>query len=85
MSHIIGKKCIGVKDGVCIEVCPIDDCIQEAEDSMFINPEECIDCGMCISECPVAAIYADEDEAISEEGVEVVKNNYEFFNVEYNP
>ena len=53
MSHIIGSKCIGVKDGACILVCPIEDCIVEGEESMYINPETCIDCGACIYECPV--------------------------------
>ena len=56
MSHIIGSKCIGVKDGACILVCPIEDCIVEGEESMYINPETCIDCGACIYECPVEAI-----------------------------
>jgi len=48
MSHIIGSKCIGVKDGACIEACPIEDCIMEGENSMYINPETCIDCGACV-------------------------------------
>ena len=84
MSHIIGSKCIGVKDGICIEVCPIEDCIVEGEESMYINPETCIDCGACIFECPVQAIYDSEEEAIEQEGTnKYVKKNYEFFNLKY--
>ena len=48
---------------------------------LYINPEECIDCGACLPECPVKAIFADEDETIEKEGNdESVKKNYEFFN-----
>lgn len=83
MSHIIGKECIGVKDGACIEVCPIEDCILEGEESMYINPETCIDCGACLFECPVEAIFDSEEEAIAAEGVEVVHSNYNFFNQKY--
>jgi len=81
MSFIIGSKCIGVKDGICIEVCPVD-CIREGETQMFIDPETCIDCGMCL-ECPVDAIYMGEDEAIEAEGVDIVKANYDFFDRSY--
>ena len=84
MSHIIGNKCIDVKDGVCIEVCPIDDCIVEGENSMYINPETCIDCGACIWECPVEAIYDSEYEAISAGEEDAVHKNYEFFGFKFN-
>lgn len=48
---------------------------------LYINPIECIDCGACIPECPVEAIYTSEDEAIETEGNdESVKKNYKFFN-----
>jgi ferredoxin len=81
MSYIIGNKCIGVKDGICIEVCPVE-CITETDEMMLINPAECIDCGMCLS-CPVDAIYTDEDEAIAAEGIGIVNKNYNFFNLNY--
>ena len=84
MSYIIGNKCIGVKDGICIEVCPIDQCIMEGENSMYINPELCINCGACIYECPVNAIYDSEEQAIDFGEVEAVHNNYEFFGFKYN-
>jgi NAD-dependent dihydropyrimidine dehydrogenase PreA subunit len=41
-------------------VCPVD-CIYEADDQVFINPDECIDCGLCEPECPVNAIFVDSD------------------------
>ena len=48
---------------------------------LYINPEECIDCGACLPECPVQAIFADEAETIEKEGTDTsVKKNYEFFN-----
>lgn len=83
MAHVIGNKCIGTKDGICIEVCPIEDCIVEGPEQMFINPETCIDCGACLDECPVLAIFDSEEEAIDEGELESVKKNYEFFKLEY--
>jgi ferredoxin len=68
MPYVIAEPCIGVKDKSCIAVCPVD-CIQEGTiekdgvvlDQLFIDPEECIDCGLCEPECPVDAIFmADE-------------------------
>ena len=79
MSYIIGEKCIGVKDGICIEVCPIEDTIVEGDESMYINPDTCIDCGACIYECPVEAIYDSEDDAIENGEEQAVINNYKFF------
>ena len=54
------EPCIGTKDASCVEVCPVD-CIYEAEDQYYINPDECIDCGACEPECPVQAIFPDTD------------------------
>jgi len=83
MSHIIGSKCIGVKDGACIEACPVEDCIMEGENSMYINPETCIDCGACVFECPVEAIYESEDDAIEAGEKDSVEANYNFFKLTY--
>jgi ferredoxin len=83
MSYIIGKKCVGVKDGACIEACPVEDCIVEGEQSMYINPETCIDCGACEMECPVEAIYDSEETAIEEGEEEAVVKNYEFFGFKF--
>ncbi|MGE5139747.1 MAG: ferredoxin family protein [Rudaea sp.] len=58
MAFVIAEPCIGVKDTACMRVCPVD-CIFGADsDSMlYINPDECIDCGACVPECPVDAIF----------------------------
>jgi NAD-dependent dihydropyrimidine dehydrogenase PreA subunit len=68
MAYVITEACLGVKDKSCQSVCPVD-CIHEGVevrdgkeyDMLFINPDECIDCGLCEPECPVSAIYADSD------------------------
>lgn len=68
MAYVITEPCIGTKDKACVAVCPVD-CIHEgvlehegeSYDMLFINPDECIDCGLCEPECPVTAIFADSD------------------------
>jgi NAD-dependent dihydropyrimidine dehydrogenase PreA subunit len=60
MPYVIAEPCIGTKDASCVEVCPVD-CIYEANDQYYINPDECIDCGACEPECPVQAIFPDTD------------------------
>lgn len=58
MTHIVNEACIKCKYTDCVEVCPVD-CFYEGEDMLVINPEECIDCGVCIPECPIDAIQPD--------------------------
>ena len=63
MTYVITAPCIDVQDQACVEVCPVD-CIHfdEGEDRMlYINPDECIDCGACEPACPVSAIFAEDD------------------------
>ncbi|HJR40455.1 MAG TPA: ferredoxin family protein [Gemmatimonadaceae bacterium] len=60
MPYVITEACIGVKDKACVDVCPVD-CIYEGEQQLFIHPDECIDCGACEPECPVTAIFPEED------------------------
>ncbi len=60
MPYVITEPCINTKDASCVEVCPVD-CIYEADDQYYINPDECIDCGACEPECPVQAIFPDTD------------------------
>jgi ferredoxin len=60
MTYVIAEACIGVKDRGCVDMCPVD-CIYEGEDQLYIHPDECIDCGACEPECPVTAIFHEED------------------------
>jgi len=60
VTHVVTEPCIGSKDQSCVEVCPVD-CIYEVSEMLVIHPGECIDCGACIPECPVEAIFAEED------------------------
>lgn len=62
MAYVITSACIDVKDKSCISVCPVDCIYFEEQDRMcFIHPEECIDCGVCVEACPVAAIFPEKD------------------------
>jgi len=62
VAYIIAEPCIGVKDSACVEVCPVDCIYSTADDDMYyIHPEECIDCAMCEPECPVEAIFFEDD------------------------
>lgn len=62
MTFVITGACIDVRDQSCVEVCPVDCIYVEAGDRMcYINPEECIDCAVCVAACPVAAIYDEKD------------------------
>ena len=61
MTYIVKDECIKCKLTDCVEVCPVD-CFYEGENMLVINPDECIDCGVCEPECPIDAIVADTDE-----------------------
>jgi ferredoxin len=60
MTFIVGENCIKCKHTDCVEVCPVD-CFYEGENFLVIDPEECIDCGLCEPECPVGAIFAEDE------------------------
>ena len=60
MTHLVTENCIKCKHTDCVSVCPVD-CFYEGPNFLAINPDECIDCGVCIPECPVDAIVADND------------------------
>ena len=60
MTHVVTENCIKCKHTVCVDVCPVD-CFREGPNFLVIDPDECIDCAVCIPECPVNAIYAEED------------------------
>ena len=84
MTYVVDEKCIKCKHMDCVEVCPVD-CFYEGENMLVIHPDECIDCGACLPECPVEAIYDSEEEAIRIDGTdEYVKRNYKFYGLEYN-
>ncbi|MFE5704790.1 ferredoxin [Rhodococcus koreensis] len=60
MAYVIAEPCVDIMDKSCIRECPVD-CIYEGNRMMYINPEECIDCGACEAICPMEAIfYVDE-------------------------
>lgn len=60
MTHVVTDACIRCKYTDCVDVCPVD-CFKEGPHFLVIDPDECIDCAVCIPECPVNAIYADVD------------------------
>ena len=60
MTHVVSESCIRCKYTDCVDVCPVD-CFREGPNMLVIDPDECIDCAVCIPECPVNAIYAEED------------------------
>ena len=60
MSFLVTEKCVKCKYTDCVEVCPVD-CFYEGPNFLSINPDECIDCGVCVPECPVDAIISDQD------------------------
>ena len=66
VSYVITGKCLGERYSTCVAVCPVD-CIHPGEyqgqEFMIIDPEECIDCGACLPECPIEAIVETEEES----------------------
>jgi ferredoxin len=60
MTHVVTEACIKCKHTDCVDVCPVD-CFREGPNFLAIDPDECIDCAVCVPECPVNAIYAEED------------------------
>jgi ferredoxin len=85
MAFVIAKPCVGVKDTACVTVCPVD-CIHptkneteafEAEELLYIDPDTCIDCGLCVDECPVKAIFAEDD--VPAEWSEFIGRNAEYY------
>ncbi len=60
MTHVVTEACIRCKYTDCVDVCPVD-AFRAGKNMLVIDPDECIDCAVCIPECPVNAIYADDD------------------------
>lgn len=72
MTFVVGEDCIKCKYTDCVEVCPVD-CFYEGPNMLVINPDECIDCALCEPECPVDAIYAEDE--LPEEQAEFLELN----------
>ena len=60
MTYVVTESCIKCKYTDCVDVCPVD-CFREGENFLVIDPDECIDCTLCVPECPVEAIFAEDD------------------------
>lgn len=95
MAYIIAEPCVGTCDTACVDVCPVD-CIHPTKEEwdeagfdennlegkmLYIDPEECIDCGACEPECPVEAIF--EESEVPEEWNKYIKINYDYFDRDY--
>lgn len=84
MAYVITEACIGTKDTACVDVCPVD-CIHpgsssdqyEEVEQLYIDPDECIDCGACEPECPVEAIYPEDD--VPEHLTSYIEKNADWF------
>lgn len=72
MAFVVTEPCIKCKYTDCVAVCPVD-CFREGVNFLVIDPDECIDCGACVPECPVEAIYLDED--VPEKWAEYIELN----------
>ena len=90
MSHFVVSPCVGTHDTACMKVCPVN-CFYDVELSelglsptaekpeltkmLIISPDECIDCGLCVPECPVAAIFPEDDVPENEKSyIDINKN-----------
>ncbi len=76
MAYVVCEPCIGTKDKACVGVCPVD-CFYEDETQLYIHPDECTDCGACEPECPVEAIFMEDD--VPDKWKSYIKKNADFF------
>ena len=75
MTYVVTSACVGHKYQDCVAVCPVE-AFRELTTYLVIDPDECIDCNACVAECPVDAIYSDED--VPDDEIDwVVKNEKE--------
>ena len=79
MAYVVTDACVDVKDRACVACCPVD-CIYEGLRTLYIQPDECINCALCVSVCPVDAIYEEDDVPPSQHAFVAV--NREFFGPE---
>ncbi|PFG17313.1 NAD-dependent dihydropyrimidine dehydrogenase PreA subunit [Propionicimonas paludicola] len=76
MAYVIAAPCVDVKDRACVEECPVD-CIYEGNRMLYIQPDECVDCGACEPVCPTEAIFYEDD--LPKDQAEYLEVNSEFF------
>ena len=84
MTYVIAEPCIEEKDASCVDACPVD-CIHPTKDSaefeaatqLYIDPDECIDCGACVDPCPVDAIFDEAD--LPAEWEKFTQSNADYF------
>ncbi|WP_092402696.1 ferredoxin FdxA [Candidatus Ichthyocystis sparus] len=60
MTYVVTESCINCRYTDCVSVCPVD-CFREGVNFLVIDPDECIDCGLCVAECPVQAIFHEDE------------------------
>lgn len=60
MAYVVGENCIRCRYTDCVACCPVD-CFKAGPNFLVIDPDECIDCAVCVPECPAGAIYAEDD------------------------
>ena len=65
MAYVVTESCIKCKYTDCVDVCPVD-CFREGPNMLVIDPDECIDCTLCVAECPVEAIFAEDDVPVTQ-------------------
>jgi len=76
MTYVIAQPCVDVMDRACVDECPVD-CIYEGGRSLYIHPDECVDCGACEPVCPVEAIFYEDD--LPNEWAPYLGDNSDFF------
>ena len=79
MTYVIAQPCVDVKDRACVDECPVD-CIYEGERSLYINADECVDCGACEPVCPTEAIFYEDD--VPDEWEDYTRANIDFFELQ---
>lgn len=76
VAYVIAEPCVDVMDRACVEECPVD-CIYEGKRTLYIHPDECVDCGACEPVCPVEAIFYEDD--VPDEWSDYIQTNADFF------
>jgi NAD-dependent dihydropyrimidine dehydrogenase PreA subunit len=76
MTYVIAEPCVDVQDRTCVEECPVD-CIYEGDRMLYINPDECVDCGACEPACPVEAVFYEDD--LPSQWQDYTRANADFF------